>query len=291
MPVDHGRRQAKPGGVPAGSTTRKRVPPAPPASRAASPLPSGRSRPGSRAAAAVSAAIAHAASVCLRSGLADRLDHRRRDRLLRRLAAPDHELERRIEALAFRQGDIDQILNLLGAGGADPAQQYRMTKGRRVVFGREIEMPEPQLLVGQRQKLVKRRRAGPSGPSCRTRRRSAARRSPPATRNTADSRTSGRRSRRPAPPRWRGHAPSRWRRRFPRRGRSDCRRMASVRQSKQKSSRPPRAARRGNINFRRQSFQAVNALATAYKSKKRSCQRTTIDARRFGAFLAALREH
>src|SRR5256714_13290449 len=38
------------------------------------------------------------------SGLADRLDHCRRHRLFGRLAAPDHQLEDRIEALALRQG-------------------------------------------------------------------------------------------------------------------------------------------------------------------------------------------
>src|SRR5207244_8088960 len=49
------------------------------------------------------------------SGLADRLDHRRRHRLFGRLAAPDHELEGRVEALALRQGDIDEVLDLFGA--------------------------------------------------------------------------------------------------------------------------------------------------------------------------------
>src|SRR5712691_5750165 len=82
------------------------------------------------------------------SGLADRLDHRRRHRLLGGLAAPDHQLERRVEALAFGQRDIDQILDLLGAGGADPAQQYRVAERRRGVARREIEMPEPQPFVG-----------------------------------------------------------------------------------------------------------------------------------------------
>src|SRR5579872_291531 len=91
-----------------------------------------------------------------RSGLADRVDHRRRHRFFRRFAAPDHQLEGRIEALAFGEGDIDEILDLLGAGGADATQQYRITKGRRGLAGGKIEMAEPHLFVGQRQQLVKR---------------------------------------------------------------------------------------------------------------------------------------
>src|SRR6266851_8842335 len=55
------------------------------------------------------------------SGLADRLDHRGGHRLLGRLAAPDDQLERRVEALAFREGDIDEVLDLLATRGPDPA--------------------------------------------------------------------------------------------------------------------------------------------------------------------------
>jgi hypothetical protein len=50
--------------------------------------------------------------------------------------------------------DIDQVLDLLGAGGTDPAQQDRIAERRRGVARREIEMPEPQPFVGQRQELV-----------------------------------------------------------------------------------------------------------------------------------------
>src|SRR5438067_13662280 len=88
---------------------------------------------------------------CSGSGLADRVDHRRRHRLLRRLAAPDHELEGRVEALAFGQRDINEVLDLLGAGGADAAQQHRVAKGRRGVAGGEVEMAEPHAFIGQRQ--------------------------------------------------------------------------------------------------------------------------------------------
>src|SRR5436190_20968338 len=87
------------------------------------------------------------------SSLADRVDHRHGHRLFRRFAAPDHQLERRIEALAFREGDIDQILDLLGARGADAAQQYGVTERWGIIPGREIEMAEPHLFVGQCQQL------------------------------------------------------------------------------------------------------------------------------------------
>src|SRR5437870_11053640 len=90
------------------------------------------------------------------SGLADRLDHRRRHRLLGRLAAPDHQLEGRVEALAFGQGNIDEVLDLLGARHADAAQQHGVAEGGRGLAGREIEMAEPQPLISERQQLVER---------------------------------------------------------------------------------------------------------------------------------------
>src|SRR5436190_14039330 len=67
------------------------------------------------------------------SGLADRLDHRGGHRLLGRLAAPDHQLEGRIEALAFGEGDIDKLLDLLGARSGETAQQDRIAERRRGV--------------------------------------------------------------------------------------------------------------------------------------------------------------
>src|SRR5216684_56849 len=88
------------------------------------------------------------------SGLADRLDHRRRHRLLGRLAAPDHELEGRVEALAFGEGDVDEVLDLLGARHADAAQQHGVAEGGRGLAGGEVEMAEPQALIGERQQLV-----------------------------------------------------------------------------------------------------------------------------------------
>src|SRR5579871_3848625 len=90
------------------------------------------------------------------SGLAERIDHRRGDRFERAFAAPQHELKCGIKAFAFRQRDVDEIFDLLGAAGADPAQQRGVAKGRRAVFARQVEMAEPQLFVGQRQQLIDR---------------------------------------------------------------------------------------------------------------------------------------
>src|SRR5260370_4404321 len=88
------------------------------------------------------------------SGLADRLDHRGGHRLLGGLAAPDDQLERRVEALAFRQRDIDELLDLLEARRRDPAQQDRIAERRRGVARGEIAIAGPQPLIGERQKLV-----------------------------------------------------------------------------------------------------------------------------------------
>src|SRR5215469_1121759 len=68
-----------------------------------------------------------------RSGFADWIDHRRRHRLVGRLAAPHDELERRVEALAFGDRDVDDILDLLAAQRGEPAQQHRIAEGRRII--------------------------------------------------------------------------------------------------------------------------------------------------------------
>src|SRR5437879_6535098 len=81
------------------------------------------------------------------SRLPDRIDHRRGDRLVRRLAAPHDQLERRVEALALAERDVDEILDLLDAGAERSAQQHGMAESRRIVVRGEIEMAEPQLLV------------------------------------------------------------------------------------------------------------------------------------------------
>src|SRR6185437_6026207 len=93
-----------------------------------------------------------------RSRLADRLDHRRGDRLLGRLAAPDDELERRIEALAFGERDINQILDLLDASAVAAAQQHALAE-RGTLIVSEIEMADPQPLVHHRQQLMRGRTA------------------------------------------------------------------------------------------------------------------------------------
>src|SRR5580704_721198 len=55
------------------------------------------------------------------SGFADRVDHRRGHRFVGRLAAPHDQLERRVEPLAFRHRDIDEILDLLAVHAGEPA--------------------------------------------------------------------------------------------------------------------------------------------------------------------------
>src|SRR5215472_13856846 len=62
----------------------------------------------------------------LGSGFADRVDHRGGHRLVGRLAAPHHKLERRIEALAFGHRDIDQIFDLLARHRRQTAHQHRI---------------------------------------------------------------------------------------------------------------------------------------------------------------------
>src|SRR5262245_28440329 len=90
------------------------------------------------------------------SGFADGIDHRRGNRLSRRLPAPNNELKCRVNSLAFGPGNNDKVLDLLGACRGDAAQQHGMAKRRRVLLGGEVEMPEPQLFVGKRQQLEHR---------------------------------------------------------------------------------------------------------------------------------------
>jgi len=49
-----------------------------------------------------------------------------------RFAAPDDELKRRIKPLAFRQGDVDEILDLFRTRRRNTAQQDGMAEGRRI---------------------------------------------------------------------------------------------------------------------------------------------------------------
>ena len=68
----------------------------------------------------------------------------------------DHELERRVEALALGDRDIDQVLHAARRSVGALAQQQRMAEHRQVLVRPEVEMPEPQLLVGHRQQGVDR---------------------------------------------------------------------------------------------------------------------------------------
>src|SRR5258708_32552518 len=92
-------------------------------------------------------------------GFADRIEAGGGHRFGRILAAPHHVLEGRVEALALVERHVDQIFHLLDRGPARAAQRHRATEGRLVVLARQIEMPRPQALVGERQQLVDRRPA------------------------------------------------------------------------------------------------------------------------------------
>jgi hypothetical protein len=70
------------------------------------------------------------------------------------LAAPDHQLKGRIEALAFDQRQLDQIFDLLGADAGHAAQQQGMAEHDRLFFGGDVEMPDPQPLVDAGEKIV-----------------------------------------------------------------------------------------------------------------------------------------
>src|SRR5579871_5442692 len=87
------------------------------------------------------------------SGFPDRLEHGRRHRLVRALAAPEQELEGGIEALAFGYGDIDQILELLRGNAARTPQQDRMAEHGLGLLQGKIEMPEPEFFVHAPQEL------------------------------------------------------------------------------------------------------------------------------------------
>src|SRR3546814_4926913 len=85
-----------------------------------SPRKAGRSKP--MASGTVHASRTVASTTDVRSGFADALEHGGGDGIFRRAAAPDEELEGREEALAFRQADFHQVLDLLGGGTESAAQ-------------------------------------------------------------------------------------------------------------------------------------------------------------------------
>src|SRR5882757_624608 len=83
-------------------------------------------------------------------GLACGLEHGRFERLARRFAGPDHELERRIITLARFERCCQQRL-ALPSGSLDASGQHeRMPEHHQSVLAPEIKMPDPHLLVDQR---------------------------------------------------------------------------------------------------------------------------------------------
>src|SRR3546814_1356957 len=85
--------------------------------------------------------------VCSSDILADRTNHGRRNGFLWLFAAPDDELERRVEPLAFAERDVHHILDLFGRRTLGTPQQHGMTEDRQAVFRPEVEVAEPHLLV------------------------------------------------------------------------------------------------------------------------------------------------
>src|SRR5262245_40866722 len=89
-----------------------------------------------------------------RSGLAGGLEHRRVERFARALAGPDDILEGREVALAGVERGAEQSL-ALGIGGIDAARQHqRMSEHDNAVLWPQVEMPDPHLLVHQRDELL-----------------------------------------------------------------------------------------------------------------------------------------
>src|SRR3954463_669554 len=91
-------------------------------------------------------------------GFALGLDQSRGDRLLRSLARPQHELEDRVEALAFLDRRLDQGLGMAeGEGAAIVAfQEGGVAEEDEAAVRPELEMAEPELLVDQPDRFVDR---------------------------------------------------------------------------------------------------------------------------------------
>src|SRR5215468_1100502 len=90
----------------------------------------------------------------LKSGLADRLENGGGQRLGRALAGPHHVLEGGIEALAFADRHLDEVIELLGREPRRAAQGDGMAEHRQAFLGPQIEVPQPHLLVDQGQQDV-----------------------------------------------------------------------------------------------------------------------------------------
>jgi hypothetical protein len=95
----------------------------------------------------------------LRSCLSDAVQHGGLERLAGRLAAPEDELERREEPLAFGDRDVHHVLQALGRGARRAAQQDGVAEDRHPVLAVHAEMADPQALVGLGEQLVQHRAA------------------------------------------------------------------------------------------------------------------------------------
>src|ERR1700741_1844060 len=83
------------------------------------------------------------------SGFSGRIDQSRGDGLARRLAAPQHELEQGVEALAFLDRRLAARLGLLEAHRFALADQRGVAEHDQARSRPELEMAEPQLLVDE----------------------------------------------------------------------------------------------------------------------------------------------
>src|SRR3546814_15050362 len=81
------------------------------------------------------------------SGFGARFDEAGGNRLGRGLAAPEDELEHRVETLAFVYGGFDQYLRLVERQRAARAQQRAVAEQHDAAGRPEFEMAEPKLFV------------------------------------------------------------------------------------------------------------------------------------------------
>src|SRR6266567_493024 len=84
------------------------------------------------------------------------IDQRRGDRFARRLAAPQHELEHGIEALALLDRGLGDGFRLFETEPLARVEDRRMAKDDQSRARPHLEMAEPELLIHQAQRLVDR---------------------------------------------------------------------------------------------------------------------------------------
>src|SRR3990170_6873369 len=87
------------------------------------------------------------------SCLSLRLEHRGGERIFRRLARPQYELEGLIIALAGLKGSLKKRLALADMG-VGACEQKSVAVEQEAVFLPQVEMAEPELLVDQRHQPV-----------------------------------------------------------------------------------------------------------------------------------------